>query len=183
MIRTLAAAIAATLFCSTASAQTPQPPTPASQTTPAAIPDEAASLGWMLGTRVHTNADGSQTFEAFLGPVNGVVTGTALTTMGADRAFTEYHRIGPNADGVYGLDVANTRSGMKWSFTPLKSIEPGKITFQSADGKLTISYASDGASGIKAQVDRVGADNKSTPQHWHFKPIAQPAAEPAAPVP
>ena len=178
MIRVLAAAIAAILFCSTAIAQTP-----GSQTTPAAIPDEAASLGWMLGTRVHTNADGSVTYEAFLGPVNGVVTGTALTTMGANRAFTEYHRIGPNADGIYGLDVANTRSGMKWSFTPLKSIEPGKITFQSADGKLTISYASDGASGIKAQVDRVGADNKTTTQHWHFKPIAQPAAEPAAPVP
>lgn len=184
MIRALAAAIAAILFCGTASAQAPQTPTPASQTTPAAIPDEAASLGWMLGTRVHTNADGSQTYEAFLGPVNGVVTGTALTTMGADRAFAEYHRIGPNADGVYGLDVANTRSGMKWSFTPLKSIEPGKITFQSADGKLSISYASDGAGGINAQVDRISADNKTTTQTWAFKPIVvHPAAEPAAPVP
>ena len=64
--------------------------------------------------------------------MNGVVTGTALTNIGTDRAYTEYHRIGPNADGVYGLDVANTRSGMKWSFTPLKSITPGRITFQSA---------------------------------------------------
>jgi hypothetical protein len=183
MIRALAALAAAAMLCSTASAQTPQTPTPASQTTPAAIPDEAASLGWMLGTRVHTNPDGSQTFEAFLGPVNGVVTGTALTVMGADRAFTEYHRIGPNADGVYGLDVANTRSGMKWSFTPLESITPGKITFRSADGKLMISYASDGAGGINAQVDRIGADKKTTTQTWAFKPIAQPAVEPAAPTP
>ena len=180
MIRMLAAISAAALLCSTASAQTP--PTPASQTTPAMIPEEAASLGWMQGTRVHTNADGSQTFEAFLGPVNGVVTGTALTTMGADRAFTEYHRIGPNADGVYGLDVANTRSGMKWSFTPLESIVPGKITFRSADGKLMISYASDGASGINAQVDRIGADKKTTTQTWAFKPLPAPAAEPAGPA-
>lgn len=182
MIRTLAAIAAAVLFCSAASAQTPQTPTPASQTTPAMIPEEAASLGWMLGTRVHTNADGSQTFEAFLGPVNGVVTGTALTVMGADRAFTEYHRIGPNADGVYGLDVANTRSGMKWSFTPLESIEPGKITFRSTDGKLMISYASDGAGGINAQVDRIGADKKTTTQMWAFKPLPAPVVEPAAPA-
>lgn len=179
MIRTLAAIAAAVLLCSVANAQTP---TPASQTTPAMIPEEAASLGWMLGTRVHTNADGSQTFEAFLGPVNGVVTGTALTVMGADRAFTEYHRIGPNADGVYGLDVANTRSGMKWSFTPLESIAPGKITFRSTDGKLMISYASDGAGGINAQVDRIGADKKTTTQTWAFKPLAAPAMEPAAPA-
>lgn len=179
MIRTLAALAVAALLCSTAAAQTP---TPASQTTPALIPEEAASLGWMLGTRVHTNADGSQTFEAFLGPVNGVVTGTALTVMGADHAFTEYHRIGPNADGVYGLDVANTRSGMKWSFTPLESIEPGKITFRSADGKLMISYASDGAGGINARVDRIGADKKTTTTTWAFKPIAQSVMEPAEPT-
>ena len=177
MIRVLAAAIAAILFCSTAIAQTP-----GSQTTPAAIPDEAASLGWMLGTRVHTGADGSQTFEAFLGPVNGVVTGTALTKMGADRAFTEYHRIGPNGDGVYGLDVANTRSGMKWSFTPLESIEPGKITFRSKERGLTISYADDGAGGIRAEVIRV-SNAETTTQQWHFKPVIQPVVEPLVPTP
>jgi hypothetical protein len=136
----------------------------------AAIPDEVASLTWMQGVRVHINADGSKVLEAFIGPVNGVVTGTALSAIGTDRAYTEYHRIGPNADGVYGLDVANTRSGMKWNFTPLKAIEPGKITFQTADGKLTISYADDGAGGINAQVDRVGADGKATMQTWQFKP-------------
>lgn len=179
MIRMLAAISAAVLFCSVANAQTP---TPGSQTTPAAIPDEAGSLGWMLGTRVHTGADGSQTFEAFLGPVNGVVTGTALTKMGADRAFTEYHRIGPNADDVYGLDVANTRSGMKWSFTPLESIEAGKITFSSKERGLTISYADDGAGGIKAEVIRVN-NGETTTQQWHFRPVAAPAAEPAAPAP
>jgi hypothetical protein len=182
MIRMLAAISAAALFCSVANAQTPQTPTPGSQTTPAAIPDEVASLGWMQGTRVHTGADGSQTFEAFLGPVNGVVTGTALTKMGADRAFTEYHRIGPNADGVYGLDVANTRSGMKWSFTPLESIVPGKITFRSKERGLTISYADDGLGGIKAEVIRV-SNAETTTQQWHFRPVAPPVVEPAAPVP
>lgn len=167
MIRSLALA-AALVLAPLAAAQTPQ--TPAGQSVTPAIPDEAASLGWMLGVRMHTNADGSEVYESFLGPVNGVITGTALSAIGADRAFTEYHRIGPNADGVYGLDVANTRSGMKWNFTPLKAIEPGKITFQSADGKLTISYASDGAGGINAQVDRIGADSKTTTQTWAFKP-------------
>ncbi|OYX51626.1 MAG: hypothetical protein B7Y90_01165 [Alphaproteobacteria bacterium 32-64-14] len=170
MIRMLATAMAAGLLCSTAIAQ---PPTPGGQTTPAMIPDEAASLAWMQGTRVHTNADGSQTFEAFLGPVNGVVTGTALTTLGADKAYTEYHRIGPNADGVYGLDVANTRSGMKWSFTPMESIEPGRITFRSKEKGLTVSYASDGEGGIIAEVVRVN-NFEMTQQRWHFKPVAQP---------
>ncbi len=179
MIRVLAAALAAAFFGLSAIAQ---PPTPAGQTTPAMIPEEVAQLTWMLGTRVHTNPDGSQVYEAFIGPVNGVVTGTALTSIGADRAYTEYHRIGPNADGVYGLDVANTRSGMKWSFTPLKSIEQGRITFRSADGKLTIAYFSDGANGIESEVIRIGADGTPTTQRWHFKPIVPPVVLPV-PVP
>src|SRR5690606_26473379 len=98
--------------------------------------------------------------------------------MGADRAFTEYHRIGPNADGVYGLDVANTRSGMKWSFTPLESIVPGKITFRSKERGLTISYADDGAGGIKAEVIRVN-NAETTTQQWHFRPVAPPVVEPS----
>lgn len=167
MLKLLFVAIASATLAGTAIAQTP-----GSQTVTPAIPDEVASLTWMKGVRVHTNADGSEVHEAFLGPVNGVVTGTALSAIGTDRAFTEYHKIGPNADGVYGLDVANTRSGMKWNFTPLKAIDPGKITFQTADGKLTISYADDSAGGIKAQVDRVGADGKTTAQTWAFKPLS-----------
>lgn len=115
------------------------------------VPDEAASLAWMQGTHVHTNDNGTLVYEAFVGPVNGIVTGTALTSIGTDRAYTEYHRIGPNGDGVYGLSFANTRSGMKWGFTPLKSIEPGRITFQSQAGKLTIAYFADGGGACKAK--------------------------------
>lgn len=167
MLRLLFIAVGSAMLAGTALAQTP-----GSQAVAAAIPDEVASLTWMQGVRVHTNADGSKVREAFIGPTNGVVTGTALSAIGTDRAYTEYHRIGPNADGVYGLDVANTRSGMKWNFTPLKAIDPDKITFQTADGKLTISYADDGAGGINAQVDRVGADGKTMTQMWQFKPLS-----------
>lgn len=136
----------------------------------AQTPKEAATLGWMQGVRVHTNADGSLVREAFLGPVNGVVTGTALLMLGADGAYTEYHKIGPNSEGAYGLDVANTGNGMKWSFTPLKAIEPGKITFQSADGALTISYAHGEGDVVNAQVVRV-AGGETTTQNWHFVPV------------
>lgn len=174
MIRIAGPLIAGALLVGAAIAQTPQPPTPAGQTTPVMVPDGAASLSWMQGARVHTNDNGSQVYETFIGPVNGVVTGTALTNIGSDRAYTEYHRIGPNDDGIYGLDVANTRSGMKWSFTPLKSIEPGRITFQSADGKLTIAYFTDGAGGVESEVIRVAGDGKPTKQFWHFRPIATP---------
>jgi len=160
MIRIAGLLVAGALLVGAAIAQTPQPPTPAGQTTPVMVPDGAASLSWMQGARVHTNDNGSQVYETFIGPVNGVVTGTALTNIGSDRAYTEYHRIGPNDDGIYGLDVANTRSGMKWSFTPLKTIEPGRITFQSADGKLTIAYFTDGAGGVESEVIRVAGDGK-----------------------
>jgi hypothetical protein len=178
MIRTLLLAAATLVLAPASFAQTAQ--TPGGQTVPATPVESAATLGWMQGVRVHTNADGSQVLEAFLGPVNGVVTGTALSAVGTDKAYTEYHRIGPNAEGVYGLDVANTRGGMKWNFTPLKAIEPGKVTFQSTDGKLTISYADDGAGGINAQVDRIGADGKATSQMWAFKPTTVAPLAPAA---
>lgn len=163
MYKLIVTAVSVALLSSSAMAQTPAPK----------IPAEAASLTWMEGARVHTNADGAPVYEAFIGPVNGVVTGTALTNIGTDRAYTEYHKIGPNAEGVYGLDVANTRNGMKWSFTPLKTIEPGRITFQTSDGSLTIAYLSDNAGGIQSQVDRV-ADGKTTTQEWHFKPLPAP---------
>lgn len=136
---------------------------------------DTSSLTWMEGARVHTNANGSKVYEAFIGPLNGVVTGTALASAGTASAYTEYHRFGPNADGVYGLAVTNsTRRNEVWSFTPLKAIEPGRITFQSADGKLTIVYYSEAGGGIGSRVDRVGADGKPTTQEWRFKAPAAP---------
>ena len=163
MHKLVLAAAGACLLSSSAMAQTPA----------SNIPAEVASLVWMQGARVHTNANGTPVYEAFIGPVNGVVTGTALTVLTAGGAYTEYHKIGPNAEGEYGLDVANTRNGMKWSFTPLKAIEPGRITFQTKDGSLTIAYFSDNAGGIQSQVDRV-SDGKTTTQEWHFLPIPAP---------
>jgi len=140
------------------------------QTTP-----DTSSLTWMEGARVHTNANGSKVFEAFIGPLNGVVTGTALAGAGTSAAYTEYHRIGPNAEGVYGLAVTNsTRKNEVWNFTPLKTIEPGRITFQAADGKLTIVYYSEAGGGIGSRVDRIGADGKTTTQEWHFKALPAP---------
>lgn len=161
MIRNvLAASVAAAMLTGGAMAQ--------------ATPD-TSSLTWMEGARVHTNANGSKVYEAFIGPLNGVVTGTALAGAGAANAYTEYHRIGPNADGVYGLAVTNsTRKNEVWNFTPLKAIEPGRITFQSADGKLTIAYYSEAGGGIGSRVDRVGADGKPTTQEWHFKALPAP---------
>ena len=164
MHKLVLAAAGACLLSSSAMAQTPA----------SNIPAEVASLTWMQGARVHTNANGAPVYEAFVGPVNGVVTGTALTVLTAGGAYTEYHKIGPNAEGVYGLDVANTRNGMKWSFTPLKAIEPGRITFQSADGKLTIVYSSEANGRIGSRVDRVGVDGKPTTQEWRFKAIPAP---------
>ena len=162
MIKLILAATLAALFSGSAMAQT------------LPTPDQIASLAWMHGERVHTNPNGALVYEAFLGPVNGVVTGTALTSIGTDRAYTEYHRIGPNAEGVYGLDVANTRSAMKWNFTPLKAIEPGRVIFETTDHSLMIMYYSEPSGGIGSRVDRLGADGKTTTQEWHFKAVLAP---------
>ena len=63
MHKLMLAAVGACLLSATAMAQTPT------------FPAEAASLTWMEGARVHTNANGTPVYEAFIGPVNGVVTG------------------------------------------------------------------------------------------------------------
>jgi hypothetical protein len=134
---------------------------------------DGASLAWMAGARVHTTDNGGKVYEAFLGPANGMVTGTATVAIGKDRAYQEFHRIGPNASGVFGLAVASTRSGFTWNFTPMKSIEPGKVTFQSEDGSLTISYFKEPEGGVGSRVDRV-VEGKTTTQEWHFKALPAP---------
>lgn len=140
----------------------------------AQTPKEADTLGWMAGHRIHTGADGRQVHEAFLGPVNGVVTGTALAGIGTDRSYMEFHRIAPNSEGVYGLSIANTRSAMIWNFVPLKAIEPGRITFQSTDGSLTIAYFSEPGGAVGSKVDRKLPDGKTRTQEWSFKPTPAP---------
>lgn len=113
------------------------------------------SLTWLAGHRVHTTSSGGKVYEAFIGPINGVLTGTALSAIGTDKASTEYHKFGPNEEGRYGLSVANTRSNMVWNFTPLKSIEDDRITFRSDDGALTISYFALPNDGVGAYVERI----------------------------
>lgn len=128
------------------------------------------SLTWLAGHRAHTNANGSVIYEAFLGPINGVLTGTALSSSTTAPAYTEYHRFGPNEEGRYGLAVASTRSNMVWNFTPLKSIEAGRITFQSDNGALTITYFSTPGNGVGAYVERI-ANGQTTRTDYDFKVV------------
>jgi hypothetical protein len=137
------------------------------------------SLTWLAGSRVHTNANGSKVYEAFVGPINGVMTGTALSGNGLDQPNTEYHKLGPNADGKWGLAVANNRSNMAWNFTPLKSLEKDRVIFQSADGNLTITYFAKSSGGVGAKVDRV-ANGKTTTTDYDFKPVSASAKAPSA---
>ena len=127
------------------------------------------SLTWMAGNRVAASATGAKTYEAFTGPLNGVVTGTALAVNGT---FTEYHKIGPQMNGPanapYGLSVANTRGGMVWNFTPLKAIEKDKIVFESADGVRRITYFAEPGNGVGAWVENT-ANGTTTKTEYHFK--------------
>jgi hypothetical protein len=137
---------------------------------------DGSSLTWLAGSRVHTNANGSKVYEAFVGPLNGVMSGTALSAAGLDAPYTEYHRLGPNAEGKWGLSVANSRNNMAtWNFTPLKAIEKDKVIFQSADGAVTITYFAKPGNGVGAKVERT-ANGKTTTTSYDFKPVTAQAS-------
>ncbi len=125
------------------------------------------SLTWLVGSRVHTNPNGAKVYEAFIGPVNGVVTGTANFPGGV-----EYHKLGPGPDGkTYGLSVANTRSNLQWNFTPLKAFEKDRVIFESTDGNLRIQYFLKPGNVIGAKVERKGANGQVTTTDYSFEPI------------
>ena len=63
--------------------------------------------------------------------------------------------------------------GFTWNFTPLKAIEPGRITFQSEDGSITVVYYKEPGGGVGSRVDRV-VESKTTTQEWHFKALPAP---------
>lgn len=128
------------------------------------------SLTWLAGSRVATMG-AAQVFEAFIGPQNGNLTGTALAQNGA---YTEYHKLGPGPDGKWGLSVANPRTNMQWNFTPLKAIEKDRVIFQTADGGLTITYFKKDAGAVGSLVERKGADGKVSKTEYDFRPLPAP---------
>lgn len=151
------AAIAALAFCGPALAQPPA--------------TDFSSLTWLAGSRAHKNPDGSLLYEAFIGPTKGVVTGTALNGSGA-TVYTEFHRFGPNAEGKLGLSVMNSRTNA-WAFTPLQSIEKGRVIFGSTDGNLHIVYWDKGHGAVGAMVER-NTNGQTTKQEWSFEPLPAP---------
>ena len=132
---------------------------------------DGSTLTWLAGSRVAT-MNGAQVFEAFVGPQNGTLTGTALA---ANGTYTEYHKLGPGPDGkTWGLSVANPRSKMAWNFTPLKVIEKDKVVFQSADGALTITYFKKDAGAVGSLVETKTTEGKVTKTEYDFRPLPAP---------
>ncbi len=127
-------------------------------------------LSWMNGSRVHTAENGSRIYEAFTGGMNGIVTGTALSVGPGDAVFREYHYIGPNEAGRYGLSVANTGGGLEWNFMGFKSYETGRITFESDNGQRTVAYFAKPGGAVGAMVQST-ADGQVTTREWDFQPI------------
>jgi len=130
-------------------------------------PLDGNSLTWLAGSRVHTNANGSKVYEAFIGPLDGVVTGTALFPGGV-----EYHKLGPGPDGkTFGLSVANTRSNLAWNFTPLKAFEKDRVIFETPDGNVRVQYYLKPGNVIGAKVERKAADGKVVTTEYAFAPL------------
>jgi hypothetical protein len=130
------------------------------------------SLTWLAGSRVSNNANGTKTYEAFIGPQNGTVTGTALAQNGT---YTEYHKLGPGPDGkTYGLSVMNPRSNMTWTFTPLKEFQKDRVIFQSADGNRSVTYFAKPGGAVGALVEGKAADGKVTKTEYSFELLPLP---------
>lgn len=130
-------------------------------------PLDGNSLTWLVGDRVHTNTNGTKIYEAFIGPLDGVVTGTALFPGGV-----EYHKLGPGPDGkTYGLSVANTRSNLAWNFTPVKAIEKDRVIFESPDGAIRIIYAAKPGDIVAATVERRQGNGSVAKIEYEFKPV------------
>lgn len=136
----------------------------------AQAPLDGGSLTWMAGNRVHTNANGGKIYLAFIGPVNGVVTGTVLTTTTPGQTYIEYDKLGPNAEGKYGLTVASTSTNMASTFTPLKSIEKGRIVFESADRASRTTYFAKSGNSLGAVIER-RANGTTTITEYDFRPV------------
>jgi hypothetical protein len=136
----------------------------------AQAPLDGSSLTWMAGNRVHTNANGGKIYLAFVGPVNGIVAGTVITAPSPGQTYIEYDKLGPNADGKYGLTVASTSTGMASTFTPLKSIEKGRVVFESADRTSRTSYFAKPGNGVGAIIERK-ANETTTITEYDFKPL------------
>ncbi|MEI7932751.1 MAG: hypothetical protein WCI21_06825, partial [Alphaproteobacteria bacterium] len=115
-------------------------------------------------------ANGGKIYLAFIGPVNWVVVGTVLTTTTPGQTYIEYDKLGPNADGKYGLTVASTSTNMASIFTPLKSIEKGRIVFESADRTSRTSYFAKPGNGVGALIERK-TNETTTITEYDFKPV------------
>ncbi|MGD2133770.1 MAG: DUF6265 family protein [Maricaulaceae bacterium] len=113
----------------------------------AAEAPDIASLTWLAGTRHIAREDGTISYETWTGPSGGVVSGSVAAAI--NGGFVEFFRVMPNEDGVYGLHTANSAAGLdNWRFTPLQSIEPGKVVFAMPDGSSSFSIEATPDGGI-----------------------------------
>lgn len=162
-MKTIAAGLtAAVVFGGLALAQPPAPPAAAPAAAPAApaatpatrparppaappVGPDAASMTWMAGTRIQTNAapGAVPVYEAFSPPINGAFAGSATFAGGQ-----EFHRFARDpADGVFKLSL-NSTSCPNWCSYPLKSIEPGKAVFSNGTVEITFWDRGGGKVGL-----------------------------------
>jgi hypothetical protein len=132
-----------------------------------AAPD-ISSLTWLHGTRYIERADGSRAYETWIGPAAGLMSGAVVSSSGG--GLVEYFRIGPNEDGVIGLSVANSTRGLtNWRFSPLLSLEPGKVVFGEPDGSRGFSIESTPDGGIH-NVSTTVTNGETSMQEWYWLP-------------
>jgi hypothetical protein len=125
------------------------------------VEPDVRNLGWLIGERMHINADSSRIREAFIGPAGGLICGVTLAERPPGGAYAEYQQIGPGDDGRFGLTVTHARTGGR-TFMPLKVIEAARVTFQSEDGLISITYVARPGGGVASRVVIRGAGEPKT---------------------
>ncbi len=132
-----------------------------------APPANFAGLTWLAGT-YFIERDGVRSYETWTGPSAGQISGSVASA--SNGGLIEFFKFGPNEAGVYGLMTARTTTGLdKWTFRPLKTLEPRKIVFADAAGSFSIEPTADG--GIHTWATRVTDGKEAQTGEWFWKPV------------
>ena len=127
-------------------------------------PARVASLEWMTGT--WTQARGDETVsESWLGPRNGLMVATNLTTRGAQRRTFEFLRIADTPEGFSYYASPGGRPPVEFK---LKEQGERRVVFENAahDFPQRILYWRDGDKLVARIEGTIGGKEKS--EEWRF---------------
>jgi hypothetical protein len=129
-------------------------------------PPAVADLAWMSGSWVQESA-GDRVAETWLGPGNGLLVGTNLTTWTSGRKSFEFLRIADTPTGPSYFASPGGRAPVEFRF---KEAGERRIVFENAahDFPQRIAYWREGEF-LKARIEGT-LKGKERSEEWRFSP-------------